>query len=353
MKRFASLAILSIILAACAPVSSPTAPTLSPTDTPQPTATSQPTNTPEPTATPEGFRESNGSIQVWKDGKWVELQIPDTPWKYKPEESSSIVIKDNGVVLQVKLNGFQTPDGGNVIDIAGYNKETGEWDVKPFSVTRTNPLQNVELYERNNRFDWGTTPSNVNVLSSGITLLGLRTTDKSGEMGVEFMVLYKGNVIVLSPEEIWENAYNQAAGKPISKIIDKNGLDLGLVNNLLEFARRNNSVGRDNFIPAYLKFDVPQRNATLKSCNFTWDGEFRPRFVEWCRDQIEKGPNRKIINKDNIDWIFLHQPNPIVLDKNYDYVLDEEYVLDDLAGMWDVNGVIKVVGAFLGMVFLR
>lgn len=292
MKRFASLAILSVILAACAPVSSPPAPTLSPTNTPQPTATSQPTNTPEPTATPEGFRESNGSVQVWEGGKWVELQVPDTIWGDKPE-GASIVIKDNEAVLHMELTNFQTPDGGNVVDIAAYDKDTGEWKVTDFAVVRSPELFEVEdsrnfiLGQTENEVGWGYVEARIGVV-------GLKVEGDS----VYGLFFYKNRVAHLNLNEIALMDLQSHGDNPRSITPGKLGVE-----DVLEMLRliQVNEPGGVAKVTNSLMWEFMGSDATQTTCDSPRWIPPSDSFMEWCRNQISKGDDRHIPTKAEIE----------------------------------------------------
>ena len=188
MKK--SIFLLFLLLIACAPVATVPPPTVTSLP-PSPTITPSPTEAPSPTPTPEGFQTSpDGIVQVFENGKWVDMsaKIPDTIWGGKPE-GASVVLKDGEAFLQMELNNFQTEDGSTNVDIAKYNEETKTFEVQPFSVTRTEPLNSAELYERNNAIH-KESDSGIDLLSSQLTVLGLRVLDEDNN-NYELMVLYK------------------------------------------------------------------------------------------------------------------------------------------------------------------
>ena len=122
MKK--SVFLLFLLLIACAPVATlppPTVTALPPTLT----ITPSPTATPDPTATPSAPREVDGKVQVYENGKWVDLssKIPDTIWGERPE-GASVVLKDGEALLRMELNNFQSPDRSAFADIAEYDPET-------------------------------------------------------------------------------------------------------------------------------------------------------------------------------------------------------------------------------------
>jgi hypothetical protein len=329
-----------MLMAACAPA--PTA-TLTATGVP-PTATAAltPTETPEPTATREGFQTSpEGNVQVFENGKWVDIPLPDTIWGDKPE-GASIVLKDNEAVLQMELNNFQTPDGSNVVDIAEYNKETKRWEVKPFSVTRSKPLEEgSDLYEKNEQFR--KTPdmdARVDLFWSTPAMLGVRVTEGGN---FELMIAHKHQVKIVKPDEIFISLFNFEKQGRDENLFDEDNLTSAWVIELLKRIDEHD-MHHDETATPMLNYFVLQAGASEESCSTPSPNQFGEKFTDWCRSELAKGDSRKRPNKDNIDWFLQNVPESVAIDENFD--------LNLLSGMWDKDiRLDSIDGAYLRFYF--
>ncbi len=328
-----SIFLLLILLISCSPVSTST-----PTSTPfPPTATATPplTETPTATPTPEGFQTGpDGAVQVYEKGHWVDLstKVPDTIWGDRPE-GASVVLKDGEALLRMELNNFQSPDGSAFADIAEYNPETKKWEVKPFSITRST-AEDVMFYQKNNNFIKVDTGERIQVFHSHVSILGFKVEENSeGNMSLQLMALYKGRVLVFQPGEISITVLESGEIKP--KLLNPEKIDLRNALEVIRILKLDFGNGGSGF---FLSFFATQNGVAVDNC-IRLDFYNSQRLRDWCSGEVEKGASRKTLNKDNIDYMLLNQPNPITLEEDSDF--------SELPAFWEQALVPAIDGAFL------
>lgn len=343
-----SIFLLLILLISCSPVSTST-----PTSTPFPstaTATPPPTETPTATPTPEGFQTSpDGAVQVYENGNWVNLssKIPDTIWGDRPE-GASVVLKDGEALLRMELSNFQSPDGSAFADIAEYDPETKKWEVKPFTMLRSIPLTDTDLYVRNHQLI--STPdaeARVNLFWNASPILGVKVLEnETGELGYELMIAYKGQVRIVSPEETFISIFNISKGARDEKLFDTPGLE---VPEVLDLVRHINnyysSVDEDGYATPIPNFFVLQRGATEESCSKPSPNLFGEKFINWCKEQLQMGSSAKHPNKDNIDWIILNGYEDVPTDN-----INQDIEQDLLNALWDKDIRVEIEGVYQRLV---
>jgi hypothetical protein len=351
MKK--SIFLLFLLLISCAPVAA-----VPPTVTPSPpsptiTPTPLPTDTPSPTPTPEGFQTSpDGAVQVFENGKWVDIPLPNTIWGDKPE-GASIVLKENEAVLQMELNNFQTPDGSNVADIAEYNKETKKWEVKPFSVTRIslNDLPG-SYYDKNYNIDRLSAGggSKVEVLTVGTPILGIRVEENdAGNSSLKIMTLYKGEVGVLMPNEIKVISSEPASSTFEVKKVSVNNLKVEDLMEIVRITTKNTINQVDPNINGFanMYFFTPRSGVdSIEECLVDPAAGWRlgTSFNEWCAKTVEN-KNRKIITEIDIARALKGEPGP--------FVIDEDFDLSSLNDLWAAFDEVYLESAYLQFEFVE
>lgn len=332
MKK--SIFLLFLLLMGCAPVAT-VAPTLTPLP-PTSTVTPSPTATLEPTITPSAPREAEGGgVEVWDGTKWVKVEIPNTIWGDKPE-GASIVLKDGEAVLQMELNNFQTPDGSTSVDIAKYNAETKKWEVKPFSITRST-AEGVNFYKKNSNLVKVGPFEKILTFNTLTSILGIKVEKNSrGGMSLHVMDLYKGRVLVFHPDDASVQVVNPTTGPVDYKLLNPEKIGL---KEALEIIRTLNLTGKSrNNGSFFLSFYATQNGITSDNCN-RLDIYNSQSLRDWCLAEVNKGENRKTLNKDNVDYILTNSPNPILLDENSNF--------NNLPSFWDEAFAPPIDGAFL------
>lgn len=313
MKK--SIYLLLLLLIGCAPVTTvPLSLTVLP---PTPTITLSPTLLPSPTTTPEGFQTSEGgAVQVFENGKWVNL-APPRGISENFVELTHVVLKDGVPYFQVDLNGYSSTDESSSADIAKYDTATKKWVGVDFSFTRTSG-EGLNYATRNNDFIKQDIGPRIDSFFSRVTLLGLKY-EKGGNL--QIMVLYKNEVKVIKPNELVLYEYITPENHP-TLILDTDNLDLNDMLQIIRFANESHGIGYSKFTPV-MSYMVATSGTTEENCKeigkYWYDS---PTFKTWCTQEVSKGNNRKIFNKDNIDWelrnklmSYLYQP--ILIFHNY------------------------------------
>lgn len=331
-----SIFFLLILLIACSPASTST-----PTSIPIPptaTVTPSPTEIPSPTPTPEGFQTSpDGAVQVFENGKWVDVKAPGGIWG--TGDGISVVLVDNeeggkDAFTQIELNGYQTPDGSFFVNIAKYDTGIKKWVSTDFSFTRSSG-EGLNYATRNNDFIKHDIGPRIDLFSSTVTLLGLKY--EKGE-DLKVMVLYKNEVKVIKPDELVLYEFISLENHP-TLILDANNLDLNDVLQIIRFANESHGIGYSK-ITSIMSYMVATPGTTEEDCNeigkYFYDS---PTFKTWCKEEISKGNNRKIFNKDNIDWELRNKVSAIPLSPDSDFSQLQEY--------WDDTVTPEIDGTYI------
>lgn len=312
-----SILLLFLLLIACTPALTVTPTAVPPTATRTPSPTSTPTFTPEPTATPQGFQNGPNGVQVYINGRWVDLPIPDTIWGDKPE-GAKIILKDNEAVLEMKLINFQTQDGSKAVDVAKFNKDFRKWEVaKDLTIMRVLPLNNVELYDRNYGFTKASdSEARVDGFGSRVTIMGLRLSEE-GNSRLDFLVLYKKHLVWISPDEISEWVRLGAPAREVKNVSFDSKIDILLVMELLMLLDLSSLA--EQSVTSFADFFELQSGANSESCaKPVFNNDLGNKFRDWCNNELQKGVGRSRPNKDNIDWIFKGGDNPDKIDGGFD-----------------------------------
>jgi hypothetical protein len=338
-----SIYLLFLIVIACAPT-----PTATPTATRVPltaTAALIPTETPEPTATPEGFQTGeDGNVQVFENGKWVELKAPEGIWG--PVDGTSVVLVDDGegnqeAYTRMKLEaGFKDgADGDDLVNVAEYNKDTKEWELVPEIAIVRSFLEMGQINPNNFQMFSPDITERINFTGVVAGPMGIKIdTDPDGKGSVSLLSLYKNIIFKMKLNEI--NIKDFTQGDIKWKSVNPNKMGVNDVLEVLSFLQKEKPVTLFDVFSIISWFNVPE-GAVLEDCSNRRGFPPSEEFITWCEQELAKGDVRKIPTKSSIEQVVLFgsgnlKVNKDTLPDNPSDLWDLVKEIEDVSGTWKV-----------------
>lgn len=330
-----SIFLLFLLLIACSPASTST-----PTSTPIPpttTATPPPTETLSPTPTPEGFQISpDGAVQVFENGKWVDLEAPEGIWG--PVDGTNLVLVDDqegdqDAVTQMKLDaGFvDGTDRDGFVNVAKYNEKTEAWEVIDLTITRS-PEDWINIPPNYYQFEQAT-DRKINLVDVKAVLLGLKLEkDFDGGVAVTVLALYKNRIIKVSVGE-W-GIGDVRPGSFSLKSIDSKDVEVGDILQLLGIVQKHSSSKLLN-THFTIDWDTISINADIKDCGERKGYPSSEDFIAWCTKELSKGKDRKIPSKADVERILLFGSGNLKVDKDTKII--------DPTDLWEMVGYLETL----------
>ncbi len=256
----------------------------------------------EPTATMPPFQETANGVQIFENGRYINLQAPEGLWGNIDGMKVVLQPDENGEMVpfaQMTLeNGFVDTDGDNIINIAKYSKAAKKWTSVPFSFARTPEW--VDGYNSRNYVIEGKQKREpIDVLRMGSILLGVNFDPTDHESPVELLVRYKGRVARLVVNELSADDRSVEPWKQISA--DPGKIDLANLLQVVDVLIKSNPSNEENGL--FLNWFFPASGAKLEDCSqrSNTGAYVIPEFAQWCIKEIAKGPSRKILTKEEIE----------------------------------------------------
>jgi hypothetical protein len=313
--------------------------------TPIPSATSTSTGTPSPTTTPTpeptGFQVgSNGNVQEFKNGKWVDINTPKGMWTQDFEDGHSVIEGDQ-LFYQMELkNGFTDSDGNSHINVAKFNQEKRGWENIPFQLTRSAEAvqQLVDIFD--SHFDLTNTNIGMPIkrVEMNAKIIGIESkVNDDKNASIEFLFLFKDKVFRSQPglimlEKTFPDDFHREPVVP-------GEMNLNQVLELLNIANQTETTTTSK-ADTHINWDIVPNSATVADCEKGSVPGLTPKvLVDWCKSQVEKGNSRTIPQKDVIEMKVLHGDGPVRLEENVQDL--------DTSDLWNKVGASPIIdGAF-------